>query len=168
MQFEFTLTPADRDSLKHRLLRAMVPSDGCWEWQRGLEKGYGRLRFKGAVIYAHRASWGVHVGPIPDGLWVLHHCDNRSCINPAHLFLGTNADNVADRDRKKRRTTPARFLNQNGEANIQAKLTAADVVAIRVRYAQGGVSQTALAREFGVSPTSIGRVVRKDLWSHVA
>lgn len=83
--------------------------DGCWEWQGSrLPHGYGHLTIPGrGVPYAHRISWELTHGEIPDGLWVLHHCDNPPCVRPDHLFLGTAQDNVDDSIRKGRRPTLA-------------------------------------------------------------
>ena len=81
----------------------------CWTWLGAkLPKGYGKIAgrdWRGGWLYAHRVSWELHNGPVQDGLWVLHHCDNPSCVNPAHLFLGTNRDNMRDMQRKGRART---------------------------------------------------------------
>lgn len=82
----------------------------CWVWTASrFVRGYGALKVDdGPKGYAHRISWELHFGPIPDGLWVLHRCDNPPCVNPAHLFLGTHLDNMADMDAKGRRNHPGR------------------------------------------------------------
>jgi hypothetical protein len=82
-------------------------SDGCWEWTDGYkQKGYGRFTGTGVSVLAHRFSWELHRGPIPNGLYVCHKCDNPSCVRPDHLFLGTAADNVADMISKGRHKKP--------------------------------------------------------------
>lgn len=126
----------------------------CWLWMgRRLPRGYGRLYHGGRHTYAHRVSWELAHGPIPTGLHVCHHCDTPPCVNPAHLFLGTAADNVADRDAKGRRRTV---------------LTAARAQDIRERYALGGITQTALARHYGVSHVTISKLISGRIWRGVA
>lgn len=83
-------------------------TDECWEWIAGKrgKTGYGSFKINGVVIDTHRVSWMIHFGPIPDGKCVLHKCDNRVCIRPDHLFLGTQLDNIRDMDKKGRRSIP--------------------------------------------------------------
>jgi HNH endonuclease len=90
-------------SLLERLERFIDKSDNCWEWTASTTKqGYGHLTFRYRTLYAHRAMWECINGEIPDGLDVLHKCDNPPCVNPDHLFLGTHQDNMKDRDLKGR------------------------------------------------------------------
>lgn len=163
--------------------------DECWEWKAGrTNEGYGQFYFNGNPIGAHRFSHRLVLGEIPPSFFVCHKCDNKSCVNPSHLFVGTPADNVADRHRKGRdasgdrngaRRWPERMSRGDshwakshrdrmfGEKNHSAKLTADQVVQIRSEYASGGISQQALARRFGVSLTSLHRIIRRRSWTHV-
>lgn len=126
--------------------------DGCWEWQgrRTPTWGYGRFVF-GDDQLAHRVAWIFGKGAIPDGLGVLHHCDNPPCVNYERcLFLGTRAENNADRDAKGRGVAPRLF----GERNGQAKVTEATVREIRVLHAEGA-TQARLACDYGLSPAAV-------------
>jgi hypothetical protein len=142
--------------------------DECWNWDRpGHDFGYGKLVRTDASgrreILAHRASWELTNGAITNGLHVLHKCDNPRCVNPSHLFLGTQTDNMADMHAKGRTRNSPRY----GEANNKAKLTAAQVAEIRDRYSRGGVSMRQLAREFGVTFAPIQMLLSGKTWSHL-
>lgn len=128
--------------------------ENCWLWTAGKnEKGYGSIGWGEGIKAAHRVSWEINCGEIPKGMHVLHKCDNPSCVNPHHLFLGTNADNVADKVRK------GRTCDNHGERNPNLKLTDRQVSEIRQRYANGETNQSALGREYGISQTHIGRII---------
>lgn len=136
--------------------------NGCWEWTATLNThGYGQVWMRRKLYGAHRVSYEIHVGEIPDGMCVCHTCDNRRCVNPSHLFAGTHQENMKDRDNKKRA-----IVQGKGEANINHKLTEEDVREIRLRYASGFKCRF-LAKEYGVSPSRISEVCSKKTWSHV-
>lgn len=159
-------------SLAEALSRGFTPSShGCWEWQRYIRPhGYGQLGIPGTrrTIDAHRASWIIHRGPIPPGVFVCHRCDNRRCVRPDHLFLGTHADNMRDMWSK------GRGARTHGVASGNGRLTSAQVAEIRRRHVPGvhparrsGSSSTELAREFGVTRQYIGQLVAGK-WRAVA
>ena len=141
-----------RVALEIRFWAKVHKTDSCWLWTGGkLERGYGVIRAAGqgsGIYLAHRLAYEWHYGPIPHGLLVCHSCDNPSCVNPEHLFLGSNADNHWDMIRKKR----------TGLTRL-AKLTDEQVADIRLRYRQGGTSYSRLAKEYGVSKGNINDVV---------
>ena len=86
-----------------RFFEKVEKTEKCWGWLAGTNKdGYGKFKMRGKTLQAHRLSWVIHNGIIPEGMCVLHHCDNPPCVNPAHLFLGTILDNNRDRDAKGR------------------------------------------------------------------
>lgn len=122
-------------------------------------RGYGQ--FGKPRIRAHRVSWELAYGPIPDGRWVLHKCDNPGCVNPDHLFLGDAQTNEADKVSKDRQA--------KGETVGAAVLTTNQVLEIRKLYRRGDrrASQAALARRFGVDQTTVGQIVRRFTWKHV-
>jgi hypothetical protein len=130
----------------------------CLEWKGTLEGGYGRLIWNRSLQLAHRISFMLAFGHYPAELKVLHHCDNPSCVNPNHLFLGTLLDNARDRKDKGRNGL------LKGERNGRAKLTRAQVDEIRQRYNIGDVSYSMLAAEYGVSSGLISHIIAKRQW----
>jgi len=136
-----------------------VMPNGCWEWRHTLDPigGYGVVKCKGRDYRAHRSSYEIYVGPIPDELHVLHHCDNRPCLRPSHLFLGTDADNVADMDAKGRRYI------LRGSENGNSLLTEGDVRTIRSSSKTG----VELSELFGVTVSTICCARRGKTWKHV-
>lgn len=138
---------------------ALGEPDECWEWQASKRSGYGQFEINYRNWRAHRVAWTLIFGPIPEGLFVCHKCDNRGCCNPYHLFLGTNKDNMVDAARKGR-THP-------GEANSNSKLTEFEVHTIREMYVMDGWTQRGLAEEFGVHPKTISKIVRRKRWKYI-
>jgi hypothetical protein len=144
--------------------KAVKRPSGCWEWTGNkIRTGYGRFSYGPADNferpYAHRIAYTLVVGPIPEGLYVCHHCDNPSCINPDHLFAGTPAENIADMDRKGRRVTTSR----KGERNGRSKLKVCEVEEIR-RLRGLGVSGVLLSKMFKVSNPMIYYIANNKNW----
>jgi len=135
---------------------------GCWLWLAGAERGYGRFGMDGKTPLAHRVSWELHNGPVSDGLWVLHRCDNPSCVNPDHLWLGTHADNMADMAAKRR----GRQGHPSGTKAYHAKLTAEQVKAIRALRA-ANINQRAVARQFGVCRGTVQDITQGRTYADV-
>lgn len=162
-------------TLEDRFWKRVEKTDTCWGWSGPFNrKGYGWLTVNRRPFLAHRFSYQLHIGPIPDDMFVCHHCDNPACVRPEHLFLGTNLDNMRDMyakgrgptgQRSGRHTHPERTAR--GERQGSAKLTEAKVREIRQRFAAGGISQTALAAEYGVDRSTVGWIIRGKHWRHV-
>lgn len=137
--------------------------ESCWEWiaKSETEDGYGVFYHHSGepAIRSHRFSWGLVNGAIPEGKSVLHRCNNRKCCNPNHLYLGTSAENMADK---------ARANSGKGERHGLSKLTDMDVVAIRGMYKSGDYLQKEIATIFGVSSVAISCVCRRKTWAHIA
>ena len=176
-------------TVQDRLERGFIPVPfcGCWIWEGARRsRRYGIIKVRGKAEAAHRISWMVYRGDIPDGMHVLHHCDTPLCVNPDHLFLGTHQDNMDDKERKGRgnRATglrngrytkpertcrgdnhPARRILglRAGERNGRAKLTRDHILAIRA----SDLSSRKLAQAYEVSKTTIGKIRKGKLWGHI-
>lgn len=132
----------------------------CWTW-RGMvnTNGYGRFSLADNHRLAHRVAFEMFIGPVPEGMVVCHSCDNRLCVNPFHLWLGTQADNVQDAVRKGRHRVP----DTAGERNGNRKLDWEKVAIIRSMVA-GGAPKFLVARAFQVSPSTVGGIVSNKTW----
>ena len=140
-------------SLKTRILSNSVVVGDCWEWPGANNgKGYGSVPVGGRLFLVHRVSYRVHRGEIGDRL-VCHNWDNRKCIDPAHLFLGTAADNVHDMRRKGREPK-----------NSNRKISSNDARSMREKYAAGTHGATKLAREYGLAREYVHAILRGDYW----
>lgn len=135
----------------------------CWQWMASLSSsGYGCLRVKGVTRTSHTLAWELTRGPIPTGMFVCHHCDNRACCNPAHLFIGSAADNSRDMAQKGRWHTLGRPVLK-GDAHPNARLTSAIVADIRAAVASG-VSQSEMARRVDVTVAQVNNIIRGKQW----
>ena len=134
-----------------------VVEGGCWEWKAALNNGYGWFNVDGRIKHAHRvaAFLSKKIDSLDTDLHVLHHCDNTKCCNPDHLFVGTNADNVADRVRKGR----SGFARKIGQENGMSKLTNCQIKEIKGLYFSSMFSQSQLAKRYGVRQPHISRIV---------
>lgn len=130
--------------------------DCCWVWRRGKSGLMGYGKFRG--LKAHRVAWERAHGPIPAGLFVCHRCDNPPCVNPAHLFLASHAENMADMVAKGRQ------FDQRGEGNPNAILSKEQVARLR-RAASLGASVRELARRYGISKTQTHRIITRQRWA---
>lgn len=158
--------------IEQRFDAKIAKTNGCWIWT-GLrdKRGYGRINKGGKygpMVSAHRFAYERASGPIPAGAFVCHHCDNPSCVNPGHLFIGTAADNSADCVRKRRHSRMVHpESTPRGESHYHSVLTETLVKDIRFRHASG-VACRALARELGVSRTAVRLVIKRVTWRHIA
>lgn len=143
-------------ALDRFMKKVVVAKSGCWDWVACLEaNGYGAFSIDSKANLAHRVSWILHKGDIPDNLYVLHRCDNRKCVNPAHLFLGTRSDNSLGMVSKNRQV--------KGEQIKQSKLNAEAILSIRKDPRKNEV----IAKQYEVSSSLISRVKNERIWNHV-
>ena len=137
-------------------------AEGCWEWTGSCcTAGYGILSVDNRPRLAHRLAYEFYREMIPTGMQVLHTCDNRRCVNPDHLYLGTHDDNMRDKVRRNR------CSSLKGTESPTAVLSEDQVCAIRAEYAACGVSQRVLAARFGVTQSTVSAIIRKVRWKHL-
>lgn len=154
--------PKTRQAAQDRFLSKidLGGDDECWPWNGNrTPKGYGSFSLNRRMVAAHRVSWTIFVGPIPDGLHVLHACDTPFCVNPKHLFLGTNQDNIDDKVAKRRQA--------RGETHSRAILTEDQVREIRYRARNETISHKELGHQYGVSKATISGIVSRKNWRHI-
>lgn len=138
--------------------------DDCWNWIGAINSsGYGSININGNIVSSSRASWILHFGNIPANMYVLHRCDNRKCVNPSHLFLGSHADNMRDMANKGRGKTKI----QHGENNPRSKLTENDVIAIRNLYAEGRYTLKDIGAIFDIKFQTVSDIIRKKRWKYL-
>lgn len=151
---------------KERFFEKIEKTKSCWFWRGTINNvwGYGQFFVNGVYIRAHRYSYEIHKGEIPPGLYICHSCDNTNCVNPDHLWAGTQKENIRDCMRKARKQAAPVMV---GENNPIAKLCNNDVRLIRKMYLTGKYSQTTLSHKFKVSQAVISSVIRRNRWAHV-
>jgi hypothetical protein len=137
-----------------------MPS-GCWEWQGWLNTfGYGGFMYLRKAWRAHRFSWFITYGLLPQGLLCLHKCDNRKCVRPSHLFLGTYKDNEQDKISKGRKV-----CNKGDDCNL-SKLTAQKVIQLREDF-KNGTDRQALSKKYKIGRDNISAILRRKTWKHI-
>jgi hypothetical protein len=153
-------------TLAERFWKRVRKTSGCWEWTGFLNHGYGQIRLGRAVegqTSSSRASWIIHFGMIPNDKQVLHHCDNRKCVRPDHLYLGTHLDNMQDKSKRGRHHMQGHGERVAAEKNANAKLSWEQVRRIR-KLKTEGVSGPTLAAMFKVCHPNIYDIVHNRTW----
>jgi hypothetical protein len=159
--YTYMAKPNIRIPASDRFWNNVQKTDFCWIWTGMKQKsGYGRFSYNGRKWRANRLAWIFSIGLIPDGLHVLHTCDNPACVNPNHLWLGTHQDNVDDRERKGRNKPP------RGEANPRHALIEKEVIEIRMALNKNK-SPSKLAEMYRVSRATIHNIKTRRTWAHI-
>jgi hypothetical protein len=141
-------------------------SGDCWIWTGARNwRGYGRVTINKKLYSLHRIIWRAAYGAIPLGGQVLHSCDNPSCVNPTHLFIGSQTDNMRDAAQKKRLASQIRPELRRGESNGNARLNKQQVAQIRESYRRGIIGYPTLAERFGVGMSTIRDIIKGRTWS---
>lgn len=146
-------------------------TDNCWNWTASTAKGYGQFKLRKKMVKAHRLSWFMHHGQEPPDC-VCHTCDNPLCVNPAHLWIGSNTENTADKVAKNRQArgqehqAKVATYASRGTDLPHAKLDEAKVAEVR-QLKHDGWTRAAIARRYGVSPQAIGKILDGRSWGHV-
>lgn len=162
-------SPCNKRTVEDRFWAKVNKAGDCWLWNGAIgSNGYGRFAmYPGPARQAHRQAWEITNGVIPDGLLVCHKCDNRACVNPDHLFLGTAKENTADMLAKKRHSHGERHAEKvRASESRYHKLTHDDVRGIRAGLRNGG-KQREVARTFGVSQRTVAMILHRLTWAHV-
>ena len=150
-----------KDMLRFESKYTKGEPEECWEWQgQGLKTGYGAFSIGSKNYRAHRLSYSLAKGEIPEGKIICHSCDNRKCVNPKHLWLGTDKTNAEDREAK------GRGVRLHGKDNPASKLTNSDILKIRLRDAEG-ISSRKIAALMGVNKSTISRLLLGETWAHI-
>lgn len=137
-------------------------NDECWNWVACVHpSGYGQFNINRKMFGSHRIAWELVNGKIPDGMCICHHCDNRICCNPKHLFLGTMEDNSHDRDNKGR----AKIPDNRGENHGLSRLTVSDVIEMRKLFAWEGYTYLELSKKFGITKSTAREIIKRRKWS---
>lgn len=151
----------DQFSLEKLKKSINILSSGCWEWEKSKHRqGYGHFPYKGKIELAHRISWILHNGKIPEHVCVCHRCDNPSCCNPDHLFLGNTQDNCLDKEAKNRGNQP------KGSKHYNSKLKENQIIQMR-NLREKGFTYLEISKKFGISRCHVGLIIRRECWKHV-
>lgn len=151
------------NSLVQRFKARVVSSNPteCWLWQGAMRNGYGAVKVEGHIVSAHVLSYRISKGDIPDGLLVTHSCDNRACVNPAHLSLGTHSDNMREMQERRKIHAP------RGEESSAAVLTNEKVKIIQAMRVATGRGSTFISKALGVKRSTVKGIIERTSWKHL-